>query len=310
MFIDYSCRYTVCEIDFFTIDILRHMLYYCIRVYKLLCVFAHILKTGDRKMKKLKVISILLSVVLLTMIMTPAALAINTNADYYKEILGGVVDSDTFGKAYNNLNNNNSAEGQTSVSLGTSGTLSAIAKILQSRFGGSYNVDEIIAALQNALGNADLNSILSGGLSSALGKLTSGSIMSDIMKYLQGESESTTEETTEEETEEETEKPTEAATEAPATQSNSVSYVYVPVSSAPDTYVVETTTEEVTTMEEYTAPERVTVQTLETESTTYEVVEDTSSSGVTVKMVIGIILLVLSAAAVVVVAVILKKSRV
>ena len=261
-------------------------------------------------MKKLKVISILLSVVLLTLIMTPAALAINTNADYYKEILGGVVDSDTFEKAFNNINNTNNSEGQTSVSLGTSGTLNAIAKILQSRFGGTYNVDEIIAALKNALGSTDLNSILSGGLSSALSKLTSGSIMSDIMKYLQGETESTTEETTEAETEEETEKPTEAATETPATQSNSVSYIYVPVSSTPDTYVVETTTEEVTTMEEYTAPERVTVQPLETESTTYEVIDNTASSGVTAKMIIGIILLVLSAAAVIVVAIILKKSRV
>lgn len=252
-------------------------------------------------MKKIKILSVFLVALMIFAAAAPAVYAANNDAEYYEGLLNGVIDTDKFKEIFGGLING----GGNNESVGL-GNLSQILEILKARFGNSYNVDQILDALKQVLGD----DILSGGVD--INKLLSGDVIAKIKAILAGET-TTVPSTTEPETEPETEAPTEAPTQAPpapATEAPTKA-PYYPSRSDPAQYTVPSTTEEATTFS-YIPPERVTVPVLSNESTTYNVYDDTTpgDGSVTVKMVIGIIILVLSGAAVAVVAVILKKSRV
>lgn len=257
-------------------------------------------------MKKIKIISVFLAVLIIFAAAAPAVYAVNNDAEYYEGLLNGVIDTEKFKEIFGGLINGGG--NNDSVRLGN---LSQILEILKARFGNSYNIDQILDALKQVLGDDfDLSKILSGGVD--INKLLNGDVIAKIKSILSGET-TTVPVTTEPKTEPETEAPTEATTQAPAAPATEAPATtpYHPSRSDPAQYTVPATTEESTTFS-YIPPERVTVPVLSNESTTYNVYDDTNTGdgSVTVKMVIGIIILVLSGVAVAVVAVILKKSRV
>ena len=252
-------------------------------------------------MKKVKVMAAMLASLVILSVAAPTVLAANNNTDdnYYAGLLEGVVDQDKFKEILGGLINNGG--NGTSVGLGN---LSQLITAIRERLGNSYNVDQILAALRQVLGDK----IFSGSIN--IDEILNGDIIAAIKAILAGET--TTVPTTEPETEAPTEPPTEAPTAAPTEPVTEAPTraPYTPSRSDPATFT-EPETEEPTTFT-YVPPERVTVPVISGESTTYNVYDNTDASdgSVTAKMVIGIIILVLSGAAVTVVAIILKKSRV